>query len=81
MYIDDSLLKWVDKVKHLGNTVNVKLCDDDDYTSKKYAFNGAVNRLIENYGRLQTNILCTLFRNYCCSFYGSQLWSCTSNSF
>ena len=81
VYIDGCLIQWVDQVKHLGNTVNSKLTDNDDCYSKRCVFNGSVNKLIGNYGRLQSDILCTLFRSYCCSFYGSQLWDLTSNGF
>ncbi len=34
-----------------------------------------------SYGSLQSSILCKLFKSYCCSFYGSQLWTLDSSGF
>ena len=81
VYLDGNLIKWVERIKHLGNTVNVKLNDVNDCDSKRCLFNASVNKLLGNYGGVQTNILCKLFRSYCCSFYGSQLWDLNSNGF
>ena len=35
----------------------------------KYFFIGYVNKLMANYGTLQTSVLINLFKSYCCSFY------------
>ena len=60
----DSLdLLWIDNVVHLGNYVN-SACNDD--------------KLMANYGRLQTSVLINLFKSYCCSCYGSHLWKFNS---
>ena len=49
-------------------------------TLKKFIL-GYVNKLIANYGRLQTSVLINLFKSYCCSFYGSHLWKFNSTGF
>ena len=41
-------------------------------------FIGYVNKLRSNFRHLQTHVLITLFRTYCCSFYGLQLWKFNS---
>ena len=41
-------------------------------------FIGYVNKLRSNFRHLQTHVLITLFKAYCCSFYGSQLWKFNS---
>ena len=74
-------ISWVDSVKHLGNMVNNTLTDDNDCSLKASYFNGSVNKLIGNFGGLQTDILCKLFNSYCCSFYGSQIWNINSRGF
>ena len=79
--LDGCVVKWVDQVKHLGNTINVKRTDTSDCDIKRHVFNGAVNKLIGNYGALAPDILCKLFSSYCCSFYGSQLWDLNSIGF
>jgi len=81
VYLDRTLIKWVERIKHLGNTVNVKLNDVNDCDSKRGLFTASVNKLLGNYGGVQTNILCKFLRSYCCSFYGSQLWDLNSKGF
>ena len=39
---------------------------------KRSLFNGYVNKLKVNFGKLQSSILMNLFNSYCCSFYGSR---------
>ena len=39
-------------VKHLGNTINSRLSDDDDCKVKCSVFIGNVNRVIGNYSNL-----------------------------
>ena len=41
-------------------------------------FIGYVNKLRINFRHLQTHVLITLFKAYCCSFYRSQLWKFNS---
>ena len=36
--------KWVDHIKHLGDTVNVKLNDVNDCDFKRCLFNASVNK-------------------------------------
>ena len=37
-------------------------------------FIGYVNKLRSNFGKMQPSVLAILFKAYCCSIYGSQLW-------
>ena len=67
-------------MKHLGNKLNRDLSDSQDIDYKKGAFNGSVNKLLGNFGFAQSNVLAKLFGNYCCSFYGSQLWDICGSS-
>ena len=45
------------------------------------AFIGSVNKLIDNFGNLQKDLIAKLFRSYCCSFYGSQAWQIVSTDY
>ena len=57
----------------------LKFCKDcTDCVFKKSMFIGYVNKLTSNFRHLQTHVLITLFKVYCCSFYGSQLWKFNS---
>ena len=49
-----------------------------DTRSKISAFIGYVNKVKANFGHLQMYVLCKLFKIYCCSFYGSQMWKINS---
>ncbi len=40
----------------------------------KGVFIGNFNKLLANFGKMQSHVLVKLFQNYCCSFYGSVLW-------
>ena len=72
--LDTHVLKWLDKVKHLGNFINTDYNEIIDCNFKKSLFIGYVNKLGSNFGKLQSKILINLFKSYCCSFYGSHLW-------
>ena len=37
-----------------------------------------MNKVKPNFGHLQMYVLCKLFKIYCCSFYGSQMWKINS---
>ena len=72
--LDSSDVLWTDNVVHLSNYINSACNDDVDCNIKKCFFIGYVNKLMANYGRLQTTVLINLFNSYCCCFYGSHLW-------
>ena len=76
-----NVIEWVNEVKHLGNIVRNDLSDSSDSAHKCSSFNGAVNKLFASFKGLDSNIMCTLFQSYCCSFYGSQLWDLSSIGF
>ena len=73
--LNTHFLKWVDKVKHLGKYMN-KYCNEvADCNFKKSLFIGYINKLRSNFGKMQLSTLISLFKSYCCSFYGSHLWN------
>ena len=76
--LNNKIIKWVDHIKHLGNFLDSTLSDKLDTRSKISAFIGYVNKVKANFGHLQMYVLCKLFKIYCCSFYGSQMWKINS---
>ena len=74
--LDTHVLKWLDKVKHLGNFINT---DCNEITDCNLNF--FVNKLGSNFGKLQSKVLINLFKSYFCSFYGSHLWKFNSTGF
>ena len=67
-------LKWKDSVPHLGNIVHQSLSDEKDIDLKKREFYSQVNRMVSDFGSVNSVIIAELFRKYCNSFYGSQTW-------
>ena len=67
-------ISWVDNIRHLGNYLDTTMTDEIDCRAKTSAFIGYVNKCIVNFGHLQFDVLCTLFKSYCCSYYGCQMW-------
>ena len=72
--LNGNVLTWDTSVNHLGNTIDQLLKDSEDIKKKKGVFIGSLNKLLANFGKLQSYVLVKLFQNYCCSFYGSVLW-------
>lgn len=76
--LKNSEIAWVSKIKHLGNFIDTSLTDEIDCRMKISSFIGQVNKLNANFGHLQTHVLSRLFKLYCCSYYGSQIWCLNS---
>ena len=74
IFLDKNELKWNTKVDHLGNILTRRLNDNEDIIKKKGSFIGSFNRLMSNFGHVQSAVLKRLFPSYCCSFYGCTLW-------
>ena len=63
-----------DTAVHLGHTITSN--DRDNITkSAKSSFWKSFNILIAEFGKLSPFVISKLFNQYCCSFYGSPLWS------
>ena len=66
---------------HLGNYFDTKLLGMIDCKMKCSSFIGSVNRVMVNFGHLQSHILSQIFKTHCCTFYGSVLWYFNSEGF
>ena len=66
--------KISDTAVYLGHTITSN--DKDNITkSAKSSFWKSFNILIAAFGKLSPFVISKLFNQYCCSFYGSPLWS------
>ena len=72
-FLNNQPFKWSGKVRHLGNRIDKDCTELADCVFKRSMFIGYVNKLRSNFIRLQPHVLINLFKEYCCSFYGSQL--------
>ncbi len=71
-------LKNTNKAVHLGHSLNT---DDDDsiVTAANAQFWGDFNLFSADFGHCSPYLQCKLFKQYCCSFYGSPLWLLSSH--
>lgn len=70
----------VESFKHLGHVITSHLEDASDITARRYDLIGQVNNMLCYFRKLTSDVKCRLFRSYCTSFYGCELWSlATSN--
>ncbi len=68
-------LKWVDKVKHLGNHLQYNLCEAKEVTMKKSDLIQRVNTLLVTLGRRTDTIISKVFISKSAHFYGTQAWN------
>ena len=68
------LVEMSDTAVHLGHTIT---SNDRDIITKsaKSSFWKSFNILIAEFGKLSPFVISKFFNQYCCSFYGSPLWS------
>ena len=80
-YLGGNKIRWEFSVCHLGNYFDTKLSDMIDCKMKCSRFIGSVNRVMANFGHLQSHILSQIFKTHCCTFYRSALWYFNSEGF
>ena len=59
---------------HLGHTINTELIDKDDILHKRCNFTGQVNNVLCYFPRLDADVRHKLFKSYCSSIFGCELW-------
>lgn len=74
-YIDGAPIESVHSFMHLGHLITSSLADDDDIDKCCGNFNGQVNNVLCYFRKLNSSTRYELFRFYCTSFYGCELWS------
>jgi len=68
--------KW----PHFGHVFNAHLTDDDDNLARRNSFIGQANSFFCNFPMLDVETKNGLFKVYCSSHYGSELWNLTNNN-
>ena len=59
---------------HLGRIINSELNDQEDILHKHCTFIGQVNNVLCYFPRLAAAVRYKLFKSYCSSIYGCELW-------
>jgi len=72
--IGGNVIEDVDKWTHLGHIINNKLTDDDDIIFRRNSMVGQINNFLCNFSKLDLLIKNQLYKVYCTSFYGCELW-------
>ncbi len=63
---------------HLGHIFSSDLSDDADILSRRNHFIGQVNSFFGHFSKLDASTRDTLFKVYCSSHYGCELWNLTN---
>ena len=74
-YIGECNIEIVDSWLHLGHTFNCRLDDAEDINSKRNSLISQINALLCYFGSLDSVVKSKLFKAYCSSMYGCELWS------
>ena len=74
VYLDGSLLLWVNSVTHLGHVLTYNLRDESDIAAQHNAFLVRFNTVVPSLSYLSTSVRQAIFKTYCSTFYGSVLW-------
>jgi hypothetical protein len=71
----------VDSFSHLGHVITSSLDDNDidDIQQRRNSFIGQTNNVLCFFNKLSTSVKLQLFKSYCSSLYGSELWSLDSH--
>jgi hypothetical protein len=60
---------------HLGHIINSKFSDNDDILHRRNNFIGQTNNILCFFNKLDLFVKIKLFKAYCSSIYGCELWS------
>ena len=74
-FIGNRRIKNVDSFSHLGHIITSTMDDTADIQQRRNSFIGQTNNVLCFFNKLDTSVKLQLFKSYCCSFYGSELWS------
>jgi hypothetical protein len=63
---------------HLGHILSANLLDDNDILARRNVLVGQINSFLCNFSAVDVSVKNALFRVYCSSHYGSELWDLTN---
>lgn len=68
----------VNSYPHLDHIINAKFDDTDDVLQRRNHFIGQANNVLCYFSKLDLHVKIELFKSYCSSIYGGELWSLDS---
>lgn len=73
--LNNNSLKFTDEHKYLGIIIDQNMFDDKDILQQAKALYVRGNVLVSKFKRCDTDVKVRLFKTYCTSFYGCNLWA------
>ena len=70
----ENVLTW----SHLGHLFSANLLDDNDILARRNSFIGQTNTFLCNFSKVDVSVRNMLFKSYCSSHYGAELWDLTN---
>jgi len=74
-YIGGKIVANVDQYTHLGHIITSSFTDKDDIIYRRNCFIGQANNVLCFFSKLDVLVRLRLFKSYCSSMYGCELWS------
>ena len=67
-------IEFVDFFTHLKHVISSDLDDCRDVENRRCSFIGKTNSVLCDFGKIDSTVRYRLFRSYCSSNYGCELW-------
>ena len=80
VYVNGNIVDICTKAEYLGIILNTEN-NYNDIEEGITAFNVSFNRFLANFNTCRISVKNKLFHQYCCSYYGSQLWPLWNSNF
>jgi hypothetical protein len=74
-YVGGNCIENVNSFVHLGHIITDRLGDSDDILYRRNCFIGQANNVLCYFNKLDTFVKLNLFKAYCSSLYGCELWN------
>ena len=74
-YIGGKIVANVEQYTHLGHIITSSFTDKDDIIYRRNCFIGQANNVLCFFSKLDVLVRLRLFKSYCSSMYGCELWS------
>ena len=78
-YVGNKKMDNVDRFSHFSHIITSSLVDNDDIVQRRSTFVEQINNVLCFFNKLNTVVKLKLFKSYCSSMYGAELWALNSD--
>ena len=75
IYLDNTVLKYVNEFNYLGHIVDCSMSDEPDIRKETRKLSARGNALVRKFKFASENVKINLFKTFCYTFYCSSLWA------